>query len=331
MWTPPSELDHVPKRVVPRNEAAVARNLPYATYPGRQLQLLMDLYRPDLDADVPVVVWFHDGGWRSGSKDHCPVRWLVNYGYAVAAVNYRLVPRDTFPAQIHDAKAAVRYVRGRAAEFGLKPDAIAGGGASTGAYLAAMLGTTEGVGELERASHGVSTGTPNPTAPDDIDPYTGQPAIDTVEPQRFDTVDSGVNAVVNFNGFTDFPALQSLPSRCDKRGLTTPEARFLAVPPARDPDLAAFASPITHVRPGLPPFIHLHGEDNAVVPLDQSRRFHTKLQDAGVTSKLVVLRHVGHSGRFIFRHYPAQGYVVDFLNRHMTGYVPAAPPHREAG
>ncbi|MEM8781386.1 MAG: alpha/beta hydrolase [Planctomycetota bacterium] len=276
----------------------MARNRVYASYPDRQLQLLLDVYRPEGDDPVPTVLWLHDGGWRAGSKDHCPVRWLVRYGYAVAAANYRLLPRARYPAQVHDARAAVRYLRAHAQALGLRPDAIAVGGASTGAYLACMLGVAADVSE---------------------------PASEAPEPTECDDQPADVRAVVNYFGFTDFLSLQSLPSRRDNAGLTSPEARFLGVPPRRDRRLAAAASPLTHVRPGLPPMIHLHGETNDVVPLDQSRRFHDELRRHGNTSKLVLLKGIGHRGPAIYNHEAARQRVVDFLHLHLTdGRAPAA-------
>ncbi|MEM7577752.1 MAG: alpha/beta hydrolase [Planctomycetota bacterium] len=284
-----------------RAHAAIARNRAYASYPGRQLQLLMDVYRPDTDDPVPVVLWLHDGGWRAGSKDHCPIRWLVRYGYAVATANYRLLPRDHFPAQVHDARAAVRYLRGHAEELGLNPEAIAACGASTGAYLACMLGVA-------------------PVLPE---PIATPP--DPPQPTDHDDCSDRVQAVVNYFGFTDFTSLQDLPSRRDNAGLTSPEARFLGVAPRQNPDFAAAASPINHVRPGLCPMIHLHGEANDVIPLDQSRRFHDALRKHGNTSKLVLLKGIGHRGSAIYNHEAARQRAVDFLNLHLAhGQAPAA-------
>ncbi|MEM9752507.1 MAG: alpha/beta hydrolase [Planctomycetota bacterium] len=290
-----------------RAHAAIVRNRAFANYPQRQLQLLMDVYRPETDEDVPVVLWLHDGGWRAGSKDHCPVRWLVRYGYAVAAANYRLLPYDRYPAPIEDARAAVRYLRHHAEDLGLKPDAIAACGASTGAYLACMLGVAPD--DL-------------PPPPETLEPASG--AADRPESAEHDDQSHEIRAVVNYFGFTDFMGLQSLPSRRDQASLNSPEARFLGVPPRRKPEYAAAASPLTHVRPGLPPMIHLHGEVDRVVPLDQSRRFHDALRVAGNVSKLVMLKGLGHRGLALFNHEAARGRVVDFLHQHFLGYVPTA-------
>ncbi len=298
----------------PREHFAIARNQAFASFPARSLQLLMDLYRPDTPETVPVVLWLHPGGWHSGSKDHCPVRWLVRYGYAVATVNFRLLPRDHFPAPIHDAKAAVRFLRGHAAQYGLMSNAIAVCGASTGAYLALMVGVTpghpaySGLGDAaDLASVFGDAVAPPPRA----------------EPEPWDHESDTVNAVVNFHGFTDFMALQGLSSRRDNRGLTSPEARFLGTPPRHNPALADAASPLTYVRPGLPPFVHIHGAKNDVIPITQTRDFHQQLRHTGNTSKMVLLKETGHRYLGILNHQPARFRVVDFLNRHMTGFAAA--------
>lgn len=268
----------------------------------------MDLYRPAIDEPVPVVLWLHSGGWRSGSKDHCFVRWLVRYGYAVATINYRLLPKFKYPAALFDAKAAVRYLRGQAGELGLLPYAIAASGASTGGYLANMLGVTDGLDYFDRV--------------------VGEDR-DAVDDEHLH-VSSHVNAVVNYFGFTDFVAMQSLPSRRHNNALTTPEARFLGVVPRQDFDLTASASPMYHVHAGAPPFLHFHGDQDEVVPLDQSRKFHDALLAKGVNSKLVVAKRVRHHDHTLFNEDSARGKVVDFLDHYMAGDI-AATKCRDAG
>ncbi len=288
--------------------AGPRRNLPYATYPAQQL--LLDLYPPEpAERDLkiahsggmppaPVVLWLHSGGWRSGSKDHCPIRWLCRFGYAVAAVNYRLLPRHKYPDAIHDAKSAVRFLRAHAQELNIRADAIAASGASAGGYLANMLGVTAGV-----------------EAFDGPGPWGDQP--------------SHVQAVVNYFGFTDFVALQELPSRRANGGATTAEGRFLGVAPREQPQLAAAASPITYATAAdLPAFLHLHGELDDITPLDQSRRFHEALARAGNTSKMLLVKGGGHGGFELFNHRATRGKVVDFLNEYLASGAPLSLQRR---
>ena len=113
----------------------------------------LDLYVPNTGAGpVPVVVWIHGGAWTSGGKESHRLFPLVTSfvadGFAVASINHRFSQQETFPAQIQDAKAAVRWVRANAATYGLDPDRIAAWGASSGAHLAALPGTPAGAREF---------------------------------------------------------------------------------------------------------------------------------------------------------------------------------------
>ncbi|MCS7032436.1 MAG: alpha/beta hydrolase, partial [Phycisphaerae bacterium] len=110
----------------------------------------LDLYLPPKpETPLPVVVWIHGGGWSSGSKDNPPAVRLTSQGYAVASINYRLTDSATFPAQIHDAKAAIRWLRAHADHYGLDPARIGVWGASAGGQLALLLGVGADVPELE--------------------------------------------------------------------------------------------------------------------------------------------------------------------------------------
>ncbi|MEM7624393.1 MAG: alpha/beta hydrolase [Planctomycetota bacterium] len=268
-----------------------ARNVVYAQLPSQQL--LLDLYRPDTPRRVPVVVYFHSGGWRSGSKDICKVQWLTEYGFAVVSANYRLLPRYTFPEQVRDAKAVVRFLRARADRFGLEPEQIVATGLSSGAYLASMLGVTAGHPELDKPP-----------------PLVGY--------AEFADEPTHVNAVVNYHGFTDFLALQNDPTRRGQhRAARAPEGQLLGHAVADNLNRAKLASPIQHVREGLPPFLHLHGDRDEITPLDQTRRFHAALQDYGVTSKFTLVRGAGHRASQMFTSPSIRDRVADFLHRHL--------------
>lgn len=281
-----------------RTREALHRNVPY-TEPGG-IPLLMDVYRPPVEGPVPVVVWFHGGGWKSGNKDRCTVRWFVRYGYAVAAVSYRLLPRHTHPAQLEDGRAAVAAVLDRADAFGLDPNRIVLGGESAGAWIAMMVALTG----LDTPGH-LDT-------PDTLDPVS--------PPAR----KNPVAAVVNVSGFADFAALQSRPDRRPGRG--SPESKLLRLgPDARpSPEALAALSPVAHVAAAaaaemgpLPVFVHVHGTENSVVPADQSRRIHNDLRAVGGTSKLVEMQGIRHGDPRLLSERGARGRVVDFLNAHL--------------
>ena len=282
------------------------RNVIFADPGG--LPLLMDVYRPPVEHDVPVVVWLHGGGWKSGSKDHCTARWFVRYGYAVAAVSYRLLPRHRHPAQAQDARAAVRWIRLRSEEYGIDPDRISIGGESAGAYLAALVALTPGA--LADA-----TGPPLRAPDPQLEPVLAEAA----------GVSDRVAAAVNVSGFTDFPALAGLPSR--RPGRVSPESQLLGFEPRHHPEALAAASPVSHVAAAaaagpLPSFIHAHGADNKVVPADQARRLHSALRAAGGRTKLVEMKGSGHGDKRLLTEAGARGRIIDFLNEH-TGSPPA--------
>jgi acetyl esterase/lipase len=114
------------------------RDIEYARVGEHALRLDLHL-PPKAAAPAPLIVWVHDGAWRSGSKNENPLAPLVTRGWAVASVDYRLTPVAPFPANIHDLKAAIRFLRARRADYGLATERIAIAGASAGAHLADEL------------------------------------------------------------------------------------------------------------------------------------------------------------------------------------------------
>jgi len=123
------------------------RDLAYVPH-GHERQKL-DLYLPQQPAGaLPLVLWIHPGGGQGGSKENTRALYLTTQGYAVASINHRLIQHAIFPAQIHDCKAAIRWLRAHAKEYRLDPDRIGVWGASSGGTLAALLGTTGGLNDL---------------------------------------------------------------------------------------------------------------------------------------------------------------------------------------
>src|SRR5687767_5636022 len=111
--------------------------------------LKLDLYMPQGVANPPLLVWVHGGAWQRGSKEGVDAIDLVRGGYAIASIDYRLSPVAKFPAQVHDIKAAIRYLRAKAGEHGYDGARIGITGSSAGAHLAALAGVTNGVPEYE--------------------------------------------------------------------------------------------------------------------------------------------------------------------------------------
>ncbi len=130
----------------PRDAGRIVQDVIYREADG--VELTLDLYYPQTgSAPYPVVIYVHGGGWTSGNKrggaGMLDVPTLLDHGYLVAAIDYRLAPAYKFPAQFEDVSCAVRYLRTHADEIGLDPDRIGAYGGSAGGHLVALLGTAD--------------------------------------------------------------------------------------------------------------------------------------------------------------------------------------------
>jgi len=126
----------------------IVRDVVYKRVNGRDLRL--DIYSPkSITRPLPVVLWIFGNRWSRGSKNHPPPLDLMSQGYIVVSIDYRLSGEAPFPAAIEDCKAAVRWIRANAAAYHFDPDHIGAWGHSAGGHLAALLGTSGGVTELE--------------------------------------------------------------------------------------------------------------------------------------------------------------------------------------
>jgi acetyl esterase/lipase len=180
---------------------------------------------------------------------------MTGRGFAVAAVNYRLMPEDPFPAEIQDVKCAIRFLRAHAEEYGLDTSRIGVWGGSAGGHLAAMLGLTNGDQTFE------------------VGDYLDQ--------------SSSVDAVVEMFGPTDLTAKMGWLQRMLLR-------RAFGTDSPGDPRLAE-ASPVRYVQGDEPPFLVIHGEDDSAVPLEQAEFLYHALRGAGSPVELMVVGNANHN------------------------------------
>lgn len=222
----------------------------------------LDVFVPAGDGPFPIVVWVHGGGWQGGSKENAPqVLRMMPQGYAAASINYRLSQHAVYPAQIHDAKAAIRYLRANAKKYKIDPDRIGVMGGSAGGHLVALLGTTGDVKELEG----------------DIGNKD---------------VSSRVQAVCNLFGPTDLIKLAEISNIKDSP--KSPITALLGGTVQEKKDLANKANPITYATKDDAPILMLHGDKDALVPHSQSEILHDAMKKVGVESTLIVIPGAGH-------------------------------------
>jgi acetyl esterase/lipase len=258
--------------------APTYKDLAYASVSPAQM---LDLYIPTTGSGpFPVVIMVHGGGFMFGDKADggglTGVDQLLEAGYAVASINYRLSGEATFPALVHDVKAAIRWVRAQASPYLFDPERIAVWGGSAGGYLSLMAGVSAGVPELE-----------DPTLGHASQPCHVQAVVDWFGPTNFLLMDTQLAA----SGLA--PIAEQAHS-----GAASPESLLLGQKITEIPHLVRAANPETYIHPGLPPFFIQHGDHDDTVPHQQSVHMAAKL--AAVLGpekvKLELLAGAGHGG-----------------------------------
>ena len=244
--------------------AEVKRDIEYAKVD--ELSLKLDIYLPE-KARPPLIVYVHGGAWRGGAKSDMPLGALVQEGFTVASIDYRLSTQARFPAQAHDIKAAIRFLRAEQTRLGIDARRIVIAGSSAGGHLAALVGVTNGNKELEG----------------------------TVGEHR-DT-SSDVQGIVSFFGASN---LTSILSQSTEHGLKmrVPALQLLlGGTPAEKPDLARLASPVEHIDAHDPPLLLIHGEADPQMPPAQSKELAAAYEGAKLPVKLVLIPGAVHGGK----------------------------------
>ena len=242
----------------------------YLMYPDRQygfasgVPLKLDVWRAQTTRSVPTVIYIHGGGWLFGDRAGAVVLmmpWLAR-GWNVVNVEYRMSGTAPAPAAVEDARCALRWVYRNAKEYHLDTDRIIVTGHSAGGHLALMTG-------MLRPEDGLDNNCP------------ADPTLD---------VPMKVSAIVQFYGISDVAGLLDGPDR------KTYAVEWLGGQINREA-IAKQVSPLTYVRPDLPPILSIHGDHDPVVPYTDSVRLHEALTKAHVPNELYTV-HGGQHGQF---------------------------------
>lgn len=254
--------------------APTHKDLAYATLSEAQK---LDIYLPTTGSGpFPLAIMVHGGGFMFGDKADggglTGVDALLAAGYAVASINYRLSGEALYPAQIHDAKAAVRFLRANAAQYNLNPDKFGAWGASAGGNLVSLLGTTCGVAELEGAELGNAEQS------------------------------SCVQAVVDWFGPIDFLKMQEQLTEAGCSATTneasSPESKLIGAPIQTVPEKVALTNPMNYITPDDAPFFIENGTADCNIPPIQNKNLADALSAVIGADNVtyVSLEGAGHGG-----------------------------------
>jgi len=255
------------------------RDIPYVI--GGHERQKLDLYLPATSGtECPLVIWVHGGGWSGGSRKDCPAIRLAERGYAVASIDYRLSQDAIYPAQIEDCKAAVRFLRAHALDYGIQPKRIGAWGGSAGGHLVSLLGATGNIRDFDTGAN------------------LDQP--------------SQVQCVVDWFGPTDFLHYGDPPSKA----VYDPNSAGARLLGGKDPEKARRASPLYFVNKDAAPFLIMQGDKDNLVPLQQSQVLEAALKQNGVECNLMILAGAGHGGP-AFTSPESMATICEFLDRHL--------------
>jgi acetyl esterase/lipase len=262
---------------------------------GGDTNLKLDMARPQHeDGPRPAVIFIHGGGWATGHRwvHRRHIKSAAERGYVAVSISYRLMQFDrkkreattaapTFPAQVHDAKVAVRWLRANADKYNVDPNRIGAVGFSAGGHLALMLGLTDDSANLEGdGGHSDQS--------------------------------SRVQAVVNFFGPTEMAQCYS------ESKLDWLFRLFLDGTPDQVPDRYKASSPVTYVSPDDPPVLTIQGDRDVIVPVSQAHLLDAKLKEVGARHTLIVLKGQPHGFRGKHQEKAFQA-AFAFLDKHLKG------------
>jgi len=265
-------------------DAIIDRDVVYRTVNGRSLKL--DVYRPrNGNGPFPVVMWVYGGAWVHGRKERTPATALLSNGYAIVGIEFRSTLEAPFPANLEDCKAAVRWIRANASRYHLDSNHIGAWGFSSGGHLAALLGTTCGIPELEGKGDNLNES-------------------------------SCIQAVLDVSGPSDLVKMYGeVSENADEFGTKGKDAidKLIGGPLPQNQQKAIAASPTHYVSKDSAPFLILHGEEDQTIPPEQAKTLAAALKAAGVPVQLEIAAGRGHgvgAGKYI-------GEIRSFFDRYL--------------
>jgi acetyl esterase/lipase len=267
----PALTDVYPDRVTPFPGGVTGlADVAYSTLPGFR-PMVIDIYKPRRDRVAkPLILYIHGGGWMGGHTRHsgalanfpAVLAKLASEGFVVASLEYRLSGEAPFPAQLQDARAALRFLKFNAVKYGIDTSRVGVWGGSAGGHLAA----------LTALSCGVTT----------FDPAPAEAGSECVQ------------AAVTWYGVFDFAPMLARSAASPSLGAA--ENALLRCTPVTCTEAAIKAvSPITYIDAKDPPFLLIHGETDAVVPVAQSRDAEARMKAVGMSVESLYVAGAGHS------------------------------------
>ncbi len=241
----------------PATTKGAVQTVTYCTGGGQALAMDISVPSPRPTSPSPAVLYVHGGGWEAGSRagggflEQLRPQILAR-GFVVASIDYRLAPTSPWPAQIVDAKCAVRYLRANAATYGIDVARIGAWGGSAGGHLVSLMGTAD-------ASAGFDVG-------------------------EWSAQSSRLAAVVDLFGPADLSA----------GGWPQDPTRIISEVFGGSADTLVKASPVSWTSRDDPPFLIVQGDADQSVPATQSQELAAKLQTAGVSATLVMVKNGPH-------------------------------------
>ena len=238
-----------------------------------------DIYLPKKEAaSYPVVIHIYGSAWFSNSSKGMADlgtigKALLDAGYAVVCPNHRSSMDAQWPAQIHDIRAVIRFVRGEAAKYKFDPSFIATSGFSSGGHLSSIAATTTGLKQTKVGSVDI-----------DLEGTVG----------NYPNESSAVNAACDWSGPVDLTAMD-----CGDHitmGKDSPEDVLLKSKLDKEPDKYRSLSAVEYIDKNDPPIIIFHGDKDNVVPNCQGKKFYELLKAAGVKTEATFPAEGGHGG-----------------------------------